>query len=237
VAPFSSAYPCLGSGEFLSGDRPGGTTSFVRDRVASTNDVLRSGPHIFAGHEQAHSLSGRYWPAGPANTCPPLPRPSRARPPARCAALDCLVARGSPQLRPAGAGNDLASTSLWKLKTKKQPKSLREGRESFVADPVAHLIARVSIQVPHAVSGTTQDEKRGRWRRSPARRRERGRILLGAESPYTSLTLATRSTTHCRHPLGEHAGESPPRYGLPRTAARSVMRREPEGALRAVCRV
>src|SRR6266852_1748919 len=55
------------------------------------------------------------------------------------------------------------------------------------------------LKVPHVARGTTQHEKRGAWRRISARRRERGRITFGAESPPKSLTLATRSTTHCRH--------------------------------------
>ncbi len=41
--------------------------------------------------------------AGAAKPYPPLPRPSRARPSARYAPLDCLVAGKNLQLRPADA--------------------------------------------------------------------------------------------------------------------------------------
>src|SRR5579884_4310203 len=56
--PSSTASSCAGSVGFLSGDRPGGATSSVRDRVAKKHDALRSGPQRWSAR-QKHLHEGR----------------------------------------------------------------------------------------------------------------------------------------------------------------------------------
>jgi hypothetical protein len=46
---------------------------------------------------------------------------------------------------------------------------------------------------------------------------------LGAESPFYSLTLATRSTTHCRHLRVSTRGRVPNNTGCHEAAAGSVV--------------
>ena len=56
--PSSTASSCAGSVGFLSGDRPGGAISSVRDRVAKKHDALRSGPQRWSAR-QKHLHEGR----------------------------------------------------------------------------------------------------------------------------------------------------------------------------------
>ena len=119
--PFSAAF-LLRSVGYLSEDRSGGATSFVRDRVAKSHDALRSGPPAFAGYRC--TLAGLR-----EDDALPLPQPSRIRPAARCASLTALVAGEYTQLRPAGTRNNLVLAFLRKAENKEatQIHKRREG--------------------------------------------------------------------------------------------------------------
>jgi hypothetical protein len=126
--PFSSAFLLRAIG-FLSGDRPGGATSFVRDRVARDCDALRSGPHLLQDRDMRLPARHTHVPRSHG-------RQERGlRPPAR---LLTASSRGKPPSYGRQAPATTWPQHLYgKLKTKKQLKSIREGRESFVADPGA----------------------------------------------------------------------------------------------------